>query len=109
MKRSAALAAAIGLATALSALPAAAQTKWDLPSACPANDFHTENLQQFANDLAGVVSSLYLACLIMAALKTASRRAETAYRGCLQKLLFPTLPAPEPLGDLRIMSISTGC
>jgi hypothetical protein len=27
------------------ALPAAAQTKWDLPSAYPANNFHTENLQ----------------------------------------------------------------
>ncbi len=51
MKRSVALAAAIGLATALSALPAAAQTKWDLPSAYPANNFHTENLQQFANDV----------------------------------------------------------
>ena len=51
MKRSAALAAAIGLATALSALPAAAQTKWDLPSAYPANNFHTENLQQFASDV----------------------------------------------------------
>ncbi len=51
MRRSVALAAAIGLATALSALPAAAQTKWDLPSAYPANNFHTENLQQFANDV----------------------------------------------------------
>ena len=51
MKRSVALAAAIGLATALSALPAAAQTKWDLPSAYPANNFHTENLQQFASDV----------------------------------------------------------
>ncbi|MBU6484885.1 MAG: TRAP transporter substrate-binding protein [Betaproteobacteria bacterium] len=33
------------------ALPAAAQTKWDLPSAYPANNFHTENLQQFADDV----------------------------------------------------------
>ena len=33
------------------ALPALAQTKWDLPSAYPANNFHTENLQQFANDV----------------------------------------------------------
>ena len=30
---------------------AAAQTKWDLPAAYPANNFHTENLQQFANDV----------------------------------------------------------
>lgn len=32
-------------------LPAIAQTKWDLPSAYPATNFHTENLQQFANDV----------------------------------------------------------
>ena len=30
---------------------AAAQTKWDLPAAYPATNFHTENLQQFANDV----------------------------------------------------------
>jgi TRAP-type C4-dicarboxylate transport system substrate-binding protein len=30
---------------------AAAQTKWDLPAAYPANNFHTENLQQFADDV----------------------------------------------------------
>ena len=51
MKRFAAFATAIGLATALSAPTAGAQTKWDLPSAYPANNFHTENLQQFANDV----------------------------------------------------------
>ena len=28
-----------------------AQTKWDLPTAYPANNFHTENLQQFATDV----------------------------------------------------------
>lgn len=28
-----------------------AQTKWDLPAAYPATNFHTENLQQFANDI----------------------------------------------------------
>ena len=33
------------------ALPAAAQTKWDLPSAYPASNFHTENLAQFAKDV----------------------------------------------------------
>jgi TRAP-type C4-dicarboxylate transport system substrate-binding protein len=38
----------LGLALAL---PAAAQTKWDVPTAYPANNFHTENLQQFANDV----------------------------------------------------------
>jgi TRAP-type C4-dicarboxylate transport system substrate-binding protein len=39
--------AALGaLATA-----AVAQTKWDLPTAYPANNFHTENVQQFANDV----------------------------------------------------------
>jgi TRAP-type C4-dicarboxylate transport system substrate-binding protein len=48
MKRLFALAAAAGLAAAL---PAFAQTKWDLPSAYPASNFHTENLQQFASDV----------------------------------------------------------
>ena len=28
-----------------------AQTKWDMPAAYPATNFHTENLQQFANDI----------------------------------------------------------
>ena len=30
---------------------AVAQTKWDLPTAYPASNFHTENIQQFANDI----------------------------------------------------------
>jgi len=30
---------------------AIAQTKWDLPAAYPASNFHTENLVQFANDV----------------------------------------------------------
>jgi TRAP-type transport system periplasmic protein len=30
---------------------AAAQTKWDLPAAYPASNFHSENLVQFANDV----------------------------------------------------------
>jgi TRAP-type C4-dicarboxylate transport system substrate-binding protein len=43
----------LGSAAALAALAttANAQTKWDLPAAYPANNFHTENLQQFANDV----------------------------------------------------------
>ena len=46
------LAAAAVLAVSLAA-PALglAQTKWDLPSAYPASNFHTENLQQFASDV----------------------------------------------------------
>jgi TRAP-type C4-dicarboxylate transport system substrate-binding protein len=48
MKRLFAIAAAIGFALAL---PAAAQTKWDLPTAYPANNFHTENISQFAKDV----------------------------------------------------------
>jgi len=41
------------LATLALALPLAtlAQTKWDLPAAYPATNFHTENLVQFANDI----------------------------------------------------------
>jgi len=42
----AALAGALVLAA-----PAFAQTKWDVPTAYPANNFHTENLQQFAADV----------------------------------------------------------
>ncbi|MBY0530341.1 MAG: TRAP transporter substrate-binding protein [Xanthobacteraceae bacterium] len=42
----------LGLAgLALAASPAAAQTKWNLPSAYPATNFHTENLAQFAKDV----------------------------------------------------------
>jgi len=48
MKRFAAVAVALGL---MFALPALAQTKWDLPTAYPANNFHTENLQQFVADV----------------------------------------------------------
>jgi TRAP-type C4-dicarboxylate transport system substrate-binding protein len=41
-------AAAIGFALAS---PIGAQTKWDLPTAYPTSNFHTENIQQFANDV----------------------------------------------------------
>ena len=41
----------IAAAMASAALSAAAQTKWDLPAAYPATNFHTENLQQFATDV----------------------------------------------------------
>ena len=46
--------ARIGLALAglaLSALPVAAQTKWNLPAAYPADNYHTENILQFAKDV----------------------------------------------------------
>jgi TRAP-type C4-dicarboxylate transport system substrate-binding protein len=39
------------LAAATLAAGANAQTKWDLPAAYPANNFHTENLSQFAADV----------------------------------------------------------
>ena len=48
MKRLLAVAPALILALAL---PAMAQTKWDMPTAYPANNFHTENIQQFAGDV----------------------------------------------------------
>ena len=48
MKRLHACAIALGVALGL---PAAAQTKWDMPTAYPANNFHTENIQQFASDV----------------------------------------------------------
>ena len=31
---------------------ALAQTTWDMPTPYPANNFHTENIQQFADDIA---------------------------------------------------------
>jgi TRAP-type C4-dicarboxylate transport system substrate-binding protein len=39
-------------AAAVFAGPAAAQTRWNLPAAYPADNFHTENLNQFAKDIA---------------------------------------------------------
>ena len=48
MKQLTALAAALGFAIAL---PAIAQTKWDLPTAYPATNFHTENIMQFVADV----------------------------------------------------------
>lgn len=45
----------IGLALATSfvaAAPAVAQTTWDMPTPYPATNFHTENIQQFASDVA---------------------------------------------------------
>ena len=42
---------ALGFAGCLGAGLAQAQTKWDLASAYPANNFHTENLMQFASDV----------------------------------------------------------
>jgi len=54
-------------------------------------------LQQFANDLARVVSSLYFAWLIMAALKTVSRCARVVYQTCIQKRPTPAAPAVEPI------------
>ncbi|MEP6996938.1 MAG: TRAP transporter substrate-binding protein [Betaproteobacteria bacterium] len=48
MKRIHVLTAAIGLSFALGA---AAQTKWDMPTAYPTSNFHTENIAQFAADV----------------------------------------------------------
>src|SRR5688572_578023 len=42
----------LAMAGMLAALPVAAQTKWNLPAAYPADNFHTENLNQFAKDVA---------------------------------------------------------
>ncbi len=39
------------MALAATTLGVVAQTKWDLPSAYPASNFHTENLAQFASDV----------------------------------------------------------
>src|SRR5215831_18654320 len=50
----AALAAASAAASLLTAAPAGAQVKWTLPSAYPADSFHSENLSAFAKDVADV-------------------------------------------------------
>jgi len=50
--RSCAFAAAA--AVALAAAPACAQIRWSLPSAYPAENFHSENLAAFASDMADV-------------------------------------------------------
>jgi TRAP-type transport system periplasmic protein len=42
---------AVGAAWVLTGAAAHAQVKWDLPSAYPATNFHTENLVAFANDV----------------------------------------------------------
>ena len=48
------LALGAAVAAALTAAPASAQIKWTLPSAYPADNFHTENLSAFARDVADV-------------------------------------------------------
>lgn len=42
---------AFAVAASVLAAQVSAQTKWDLPAAYPATNFHTENLVQFANDV----------------------------------------------------------
>jgi TRAP-type C4-dicarboxylate transport system substrate-binding protein len=42
---------AFAVAATFVAAPVFAQTKWDLPAAYPASNFHTENLVMFANDV----------------------------------------------------------
>ena len=39
----------LATAATLLAMPAAAQTKWDMPAAYPATNYHTVNLQKFAD------------------------------------------------------------
>ena len=46
-----ALRSLLATAAACAALTAQAQTKWDLPAAYPATNFHSVNLQQFADDV----------------------------------------------------------
>ena len=48
MKVIRALIAALGVSIALTS---AAQTKWDMPTAYPATNFHTENINQFVTDV----------------------------------------------------------
>jgi TRAP-type C4-dicarboxylate transport system substrate-binding protein len=45
------LAFGIAIPLALSAVPALAQTKWNLPAAYPHDNYHTENLNWFAKEV----------------------------------------------------------
>jgi len=51
MKRKFLSLAALGLIACMGAGAVQAQTKWDLASAYPANNFHSENVVQFASDV----------------------------------------------------------
>lgn len=51
MKHLRAIAFALGASAVAVSLPGAAQTKWDLPTAYPATNYHTENITQFAQDV----------------------------------------------------------
>jgi TRAP-type C4-dicarboxylate transport system substrate-binding protein len=50
----AAVVVALTASAVLTAVPAYAQLKWTLPSAYPADNFHTQNLEAFAKDVAQV-------------------------------------------------------
>ena len=50
----AAVAVALAAAPVPMAIPACAQIKWNLPTAYPADNFHSENLRAFAQDLVEV-------------------------------------------------------
>jgi TRAP-type C4-dicarboxylate transport system substrate-binding protein len=52
MKRRSILLGTAATAALCFAAPAAAQTKWDLPAGYPAGNPHTQNLTQFAADIA---------------------------------------------------------
>jgi TRAP-type C4-dicarboxylate transport system substrate-binding protein len=52
----AAVAATLTAALAMMAAPACARVKWNLPTAYPADNFHSENLEAFANELTQATS-----------------------------------------------------
>ena len=54
---------AAGLLVSGLVFSAGAQTKWDLPTAYPANNFHTENIAQFVKDVdAAIGGKLKIRC-----------------------------------------------
>ena len=48
----------LALAAPLVAAPASAQTKWNLPAAYPASNYHSENLIQFAKDVEAATATM---------------------------------------------------
>ena len=101
---------AAGLAVAISCAPVAAQApatvKWSLPSAYPADNFHTENLAMFARDVAAATdgklaimlhpgASLYSATQIKSAVRIG--QAQTG------EILISLLDGEDPLFGVDVI------
>jgi TRAP-type C4-dicarboxylate transport system substrate-binding protein len=71
---------AAGVAAGLAGSPAGAQVRWDLPSAYPADSFHTENLALFARDVSEATGGKLAITLHPNAVMYAATAIKTAVR-----------------------------